>query len=142
MENNYTQICENKSWSLNGNEEDIGKKVLQFLQECSETATFGARLKRFIAKECGVSEDSVPQYLKGRLQAEEIDMNSNTLRNWFSKAGPKKGDHTSATPISLHKLVNVRYALASTMIREVDSDRVNLDILVELINNSWPLNIC
>lgn len=94
MENNYTQICENKSWSLNGDEEDIGKKVLQFLQECSETATFGARLKRFIAKECGVSEDSVPQYLKGRLQAEEIDMNSNTLRNWFSKAGPKKGDHS------------------------------------------------
>ena len=63
MENNYTQICEDKSWSLNGGEEDIGKKVLQFLRECSETATFGARLKRFIAKECGVSEDSVHSYL-------------------------------------------------------------------------------
>lgn len=94
MENNYTQICEDKSWSLNGDEEDIGEKVLQFLRKYSETATFGARLKRFIVKECGVSEASVPQYLKGRFQTEGIGINSNTLRNWFSKAGPKKGDHS------------------------------------------------
>lgn len=123
MENNYTQICENKSWSLNGDEEDIGKKVLQFLQECSETATFGARLKRFIAKECGVSEDSVPQYLKGRLQAEEIDMNSNTLRNWFSKAGPKKGDHSRDLMLRVAFALRLNVEQTNLLFQKVYLDR-------------------
>lgn len=123
MENNYTQICENKSWSLNGDEEDIGKKVLQFLQECSETATFGARLKRFIAKECGVSEDSVPQYLKGRLQAEEIDMNSNTLRNWFSKAGPKKGDHSRDLMLQVAFALRLNVEQTNLLFQKVYLDR-------------------
>lgn len=123
MENNYTQICEDKSWSLNGDEEDIGKKVLQFLQEYSETATFGARLKRFVAKECGVSEDSVPQYLKGRLQAEEIDMNSNTLRNWFSKAGPKKGDHSRDLMLRVAFALRLNVEQTNLLFQKVYLDR-------------------
>lgn len=123
MENNYTQICEDKSWSLNGGEEDIGKKVLQFLRECSETATFGARLKRFIAKECGVSEDSVPQYLKDRFQTEGIDINSNTLRNWFSKAGPKKGDHSRDLMLRVAFALHLNLEQTNRLFQKVYLDR-------------------
>lgn len=123
MENNYTQICEDKSWSLNGGEEDIGKKVLQFLRECSETATFGARLKRFIAKECGVSEDSVPQYLKDRFQTEGIDINSNTLRNWFSKAGPKKGDHSRDLMLRVAFALRLNVEQTNLLFQKVYLDR-------------------
>ena len=123
MENNYTQICENKSWSLNGNEEDIGEKVLQFLRECSETATFGARLKRFIAKECGVSEDRAPQYLKGRFQTEEIDINSNTVRNWFSKAGPKKGDHSRDLMLRVAFALHLNVEQTNRLFQKVYLDR-------------------
>ena len=123
MENNYTQICEDKSWSLNGNEEDIGEKVLQFLRECSETATFGARLKRFIAKECGVSEDRAPQYLKGRFQTEEIDINSNTVRNWFSKAGPKKGDHSRDLMLRVAFALHLNVEQTNRLFQKVYLDR-------------------
>lgn len=123
MENNYTQICEDKSWSLNGNEEDIGEKVLQFLRECSETATFGARLKRFIAKECGVSEDRAPQYLKGRFQTEEIDINSNTIRNWFSKAGPKKGDHSRDLMLRVAFALHLNVEQTNRLFQKVYLDR-------------------
>ncbi len=123
MENNYTQICEDKSWSLNGDEDDIGEAVLEFLRECSKTATFGARLKRFIANECGISEASVPQYLKDRFQAEGIDINSNTLRNWFSKAGPKKGDHSRDLMIRVAFALRLNVEQTNLLFQKVYLDR-------------------
>ncbi|OUQ43211.1 hypothetical protein B5E65_05400 [Gemmiger sp. An120] len=123
MEDNRTQVWENGLWELDGSENDVGEKVLEFLQKRSGKAAFGARLSRFIAEECGISESGASQYLKDRCRAEGIDINPNTVRNWFSKAGPKKGEHSRDLMLRVAFALHLNVEQTNRLFQKVYLDR-------------------
>ena len=123
MDYGYTQICEDRLWELSTNDEDTEKKVLDFLSDCSRTATFGARLKRFIAQECNVSEDQASQYLKECCRREGIEINANTIKNWFSVAGPKKGGRSRELMLRVAFALRLNVAQTNLLFQKVYLDR-------------------
>lgn len=88
-----TQDWEGYLWSLDP-PTDNAEEVLRFLRDAAGLMPFGKRLERFMAEECGIVQSQAPDCLKEHCRQAGVPINSNTVKNWFSKAGPKKGDHS------------------------------------------------
>lgn len=122
MDSNYTQICEEALWNLYM-EESSSEDVLHFLKDASEMAPFGQRLARFISAECGVEQAQAPSCLKERCKEAGIPLNSNTVKNWFSKAGPKKGDHSRDNMLKIAFALGLNPEQTNRLFHKVYLDR-------------------
>ena len=122
MDSNYTQICEEALWNLDM-EESNSEDVLHFLKDASEMAPFGQRLARFISAECGVEQSQASSCLKERCKEAGIPLNSNTVKNWFSKAGPKKGDHSRDNMLKIAFALGLNPEQTNRLFHKVYLDR-------------------
>lgn len=122
MDTDYTKRCDDMLWHFeiekNGSED-----VLNFLQHASEIAPFGERLARFISVECGVEQAQASACLKERCKEVNIPLNSNTVKNWFSKAGPKKGDRSRDNMLKIAFALGLDLNQTNRLFYEVYLDR-------------------
>lgn len=138
MNKSYTQVCKEALQEIRfygkGTDEYTGcydeyaddpiEQVQDFL---SEMAPFGERLKIFIASECGIEQTQAQRHLKESYKQKGVNLNDNTIKNWFSKAGPKKGDHSRDNMLKIAFALGLDLNQTNRLFHEVYLDR-SLDL--------------
>ena len=105
----YTQKLEDAIFEI-GEDEDISAEVLQFLNDKDSFRDFGKGLRAIINRYIpNDSEEDPKDFLKRLAKEKGINLNRNTVNNWFSGKRPKKGEQSR-----LH-MYKVSFAIGMTL---------------------------
>ena len=122
----YTRYLEQQIAGFEISDEDTDTSyadVLQFLNDTESFAPFGERLDRFIRENCDVLGHDSKAYLRRAFRAHGIEPVKNTLNNWFSDRGPKKGDGGRESILQIAFMLDLDVNSTNLLLNKVYLDR-------------------
>ncbi len=121
----YTEHLESVLFELWDEDYASEEKVVEFLNSANEFSTFGEALSRFICSHTAAeTSEEAYAYLKEQFKNKKIDINRNTLKNWFeSGKRPKKGEQSREHMYKICFAMDLSVEDTAELFRKVYFDR-------------------